>query len=774
MDVKDWLGADNQLAIDIWNKKYKYENETFEEWLERITGGDKELEQLIIDKKFLFGGRILANRGLQNYGKKVTYSNCYVLQIQEDSIESIYQTCADLARTFSYGGGVGIDISPLRAKGMTVHNAAKTTTGAVSFMNTFSNVSEVIGQNGRRGALMLSIDCNHPDLEEFIDIKNDLNAVTKANISVRITDDFMNAVINNEDWELSFETENGDKLVKKVNANALFNKLAYNNWNMAEPGILFWDNIEGYNLLSKDEEFKYAGVNPCAEEPLPNGGSCLLGSFNLSAYISEYGYFDYDSFKKDIHTVVKAMNNVLDEGLPLHPLEIQKQTVHDYRQIGIGVMGIADMLIKLGIKYDSEEALSFCDEIGYILANESIKASALLAKEEGAYPKYNENAILSSPFLRANASDGTINLVQMYGLRNSQILTIAPTGTLSTMLGISGGIEPVFSCYSYTRKTQSLHGEDVFYKVFAPIAKEYMDEHGLTKEEDLPDFFVSAQTINPLMRVKMQGVWQKHIDASISSTVNLPNEATVDEVYDLYVEAWKNGLKGMTIFRDGCARMGVLTLEPKKEEKAENEEKPKKELVNLLPQMDNNLKFGDTIMPSDNLIGLKKTIKSGCGTMHVNAYFDEDTGELREVFLSKGSKGGCLAFTNAVSRLISLLARKGAPLEEIVDQLNSVVVCPSYAAARAAGKEVSPGSSCAASIAKALLEMHKKFNSMFIYDEDDDEDEHEIRPVVIDKERITKEVNGPEYAVCPECGEKSLMYSGGCNSCTNCGYTKCS
>ena len=537
---------------------------------------------------------------------------------------------------------------------------------------------------------------------------------------------------------------------------------------MAEPGILFWDNIENYNLLSEDKEFKYAGVNPCAEEPLPNGGSCLLGSFNLSAYVDEYGYFDYDSFKEDIHVVVKAMNDVLDEGLPLHPLEIQRQTVHDYRQIGIGVMGIADMLIKMGSKYDTEEALNICDEIGFILANESIKASALLAKEKGAYPKYNEHAVLSSKFLRENATDGTINLVQMFGLRNSQILTIAPTGTLSTMLGISGGIEPVFS-YSYTRKTQSLHGEDVFYKVFTPIAKEYMDEHEIENEEDLPDFFVSAQTINPFMRVKMQGIWQKHIDASISSTVNLPNEATVEEVYDLYVQAWKNGLKGMTIFRDGCARMGVLTLEPKKEEKQENEPK---QLDNLLPQMNNNLKFGDTIMPSDNLIGLKKTIKSGCGTMHVNAYFDEDTGELREVFLSKGSKGGCLAFTNAVSRLISLLARKGAPLEEIVDQLNSVVVCPSYAAARAAGKEVSPGSSCAASIAKALLEMHKKFNNMFIYD-DDDSVEEEPKAVILDKERITKEVNGPEYAVCPECGEKSLMYSGGCNSCTNCGYTKC-
>ena len=297
MDVREWLG-DNQLAIDIWSKKYKYENENFEEWLGRVSNGDEELARLIREKKFLFGGRILANRGLQHFGKKVTYSNCYVLAIEEDSIESIYQTCANLARTFSYGGGVGIDISPLRAKDMAVHNAAKTTTGAVSFMNTFSNVSEVIGQNGRRGALMISIDCHHPDLEEFIDIKNDLNAVTKANISVRITNDFMNAVINDRDWELSFETENGDKLVKTVKAKKLFRKLAYNNWNMAEPGILFWDHIENYNIISEDPEFHYAGVNPCAEEPLPNGGSCLLGSFNLSAYVDKNGIFDEIEFKK--------------------------------------------------------------------------------------------------------------------------------------------------------------------------------------------------------------------------------------------------------------------------------------------------------------------------------------------------------------------------------------------------------------------------------------------------------------------------------------------
>ena len=771
-NLSAWLGMEEGLPIDIWNKKYKYENETFEDWLNRVSNGDEAIKELIRAKRFLFGGRILANRGLQNYGKKVTYSNCYVLGIADDSIEAIYQTCADLARTFSYGGGVGIDISPLRAKGMKVNNAAKTTTGAVSFMNTFSNVSEVIGQNGRRGATMISIDCRHPDLEEFINIKNDLNAVTKANISVRITDDFMGAVVNKRDWELIFETENGDVLVKTVKAHEIFRLLAKNNWNMAEPGILFWDRIENYNLLSEDPNFHYAGVNPCAEEPLPNGGSCLLGSFNLVEYYDEFTQtFDFQKFREDIPVVVKAMNDVLDEGLPLHPLQIQRETVRDYRQIGIGMMGLADLLIKLEIRYDSDEAVELCDEIGYVLARESIRASALLAKEYGAFPKCNRERLLRSTFLTRNTDPEVYALVQQYGLRNSQLLTIAPTGTLSTMLGISGGVEPIFS-FSYSRRTQSLHGEDVEYKVFTPIAKEYMEKHGLTEEEQLPDFFVTSQTINPFKRVKIQAAWQDHIDASISSTINLPNEATIDLVEDLYIAAWYEGLKGLTIFRDGCDRAAILTTSKPKEEPKQVEQP--RQLENLLPQMDQGLKFGDTIMPSDDVIGLKKTIKSGCGTLHLNAYFDEETGELREVFLSKGSKGGCLAFTNAVSRLLSLLARKGAPLEEIVDQLNSVVVCPSYVSARAAGKEVSPGTSCASSIAKALLEMHEKFQKLYM-DNDEEYDEEEVQPkkVQINKERITKEVKGPEYATCPECGKKSLMFSGGCNSCTECGWTKC-
>ena len=767
MNEKDWLGKDNQLAIDIWNKKYKYENENFEEWLGRVSGGNEEIAQLMREQKFLFAGRILANRGLQHYGKKVTYSNCYVLAINDDSIEAIYQTCADLARTFSYGGGVGIDISPLRAKGMKVNNAAKTTTGAVSFMNTFSNVSEVIGQNGRRGATMLSIDCHHPDLEDFINVKNDLNAVTKANISVRITNDFMYAVINNLPWELSFETANGEKLTKEINAKELFRLLAKNNWDMAEPGILFWDTIEKYNIISGDPEFRYAGVNPCAEEPLPNGGSCLLGSFNLAAYVKDK-QFNYDEFLKDIHIAVKAMNEVLDEGLPLHPLEIQRQTVHDYRQIGIGVMGIADMLIKLGMKYDSDKAIEFCDDLGFRMANEALKASAILAMQHGYYPKCKEEVLLNSEFIRKNTTPETYELIRKHGLRNSQILTIAPTGTLSTMLGISGGIEPIFS-FSYTRRTQSLHGEDVYYKVFTPIAKEYMDEHNLTQEEQLPDIFVSSQTIDPFKRVRMQGAWQKHIDASISSTVNLPNEATIEEVEQLYIAAWENGLKGMTIFRDGCARSAVLITEPKKEEK---KEEPKQTPVE---RAKSQLNFGDTILVDDSVIGIKRKLKTGCGSLHCTFYFCPETGELREVFLDKGSSGGCLSLLNAVSRLSSLAARKGAPVEEIADQLQSVLVCPSYSLSKFKDKSTSKGSSCPSAVANALLDAHKQFVEEFL--EIDEDEEIEIKTIQKEQKKEKeppKQKEKPGLLVCPECGDKALAKTEGCMTCHSCGWSKCS
>lgn len=263
MTVEQWLGQDNTLGIDIWNKKYRHNGETFEEWIDRVSGGNRDAAQLIREKKFLPGGRILSNRGVSD--TKVTYSNCYVVAPPDDSIESIYESRTKLARTYSYGGGCGIDLSKLSPRGARVKNQARQTSGAVSFMEGYSKTTEEIGQNGRRGALMISLSCEHPDLEEFIDIKAHDGAVTKANISVRVTDRFMEAVQNEEEWVMSFtRPETGETITRTASARYLFDKLCQNNWDWAEPGILFWDTIEEWNLLSNDPSFEYAGVNPCA------------------------------------------------------------------------------------------------------------------------------------------------------------------------------------------------------------------------------------------------------------------------------------------------------------------------------------------------------------------------------------------------------------------------------------------------------------------------------------------------------------------------------
>lgn len=264
MTVQDWLGADNQIGINIWEQKYRNDGESFLEWVTRVSGNDPQVKRLILEKKFLFGGRILANRGLTKEGKKISYSNCYVVTPPEDNLESIFDCAKKLARTYSYGGGCGTDLSKLAPRGAVVRNAAKASSGAVSFMDLYSMVTGLISQNGRRGALMLSLSCDHPDIEEFVDIKKDLDRVTKANISVRMSDEFMQAVENDEPFELRFtRSETGETIRKTVNARQLFHHIAENNWDMGEPGMLFWDMISSWNLLSEYENFEYAGTNPC-------------------------------------------------------------------------------------------------------------------------------------------------------------------------------------------------------------------------------------------------------------------------------------------------------------------------------------------------------------------------------------------------------------------------------------------------------------------------------------------------------------------------------
>lgn len=746
MTVQEWLGTENQLGQDIWERKYRYENETFDEWINRVSGGNPEIANLIKEKKFLFGGRILANRGLENKGRKISLSNCYVIEPPEDNIESIFDCAKKLARTYSYGGGCGVDISKLSPRGAKVNNAAKETTGSVSFMDLYSMVTGLIGQAGRRGALMLSLSCEHPDLEEFIGIKSDLDRVTKANISIRITDKFMAAVKNKTPFTLSFtRLETGETITKEIDAYEMFHKMCEMNWDYAEPGMLFWDRINNWNLLSCDDEFEYAGTNPCAEEPLPAGGSCLLGSINLAEFACDTG-FDFESFKHCVKSSVIALNEVLDEGLPLHPLKEQRESVYDWRQIGLGIFGLADLLIKLGIKYGSPEAIDLCDMIGHTMADMAIKTSAVLAKEYGVYPKYKPEAVEQSAFYSKNALGETKELVESFGLRNSQLLTIAPTGSLSTMLGVSGGIEPIFANY-YTRKTESLKGHDEYYKVYTPIVKEYMDKHGLKDDSELPDYFVTAQTLDYKNRIYMQSIWQSHIDASISSTVNVPNDFTVEQVEGLYMTAWDAGLKGVTIFRDGCKRAGILTI---------------KENVEDIVEKPHRLERGMIIKADDNCIGKKRTLRTGCGTLHCEAFFDPDNGQLLETYFSKGSSGGCNNFMIGLSRMISLAARGGIDVYSIVDQLKSSGTCPSYAVRTATKHDTSKGSSCPVAIGNALLEMYEEMMDEVSFS---DVEEKEL-------EVITPKIVPVSKAKCPQCGGE-LVFEGGCNTCKNCGWSKC-
>jgi ribonucleoside-diphosphate reductase alpha chain len=757
MDEQEWLGSNNKIGIDIWKNKYCNEGETFEHWVDRVSGKNEEVAALIREQKFLFGGRILANRGLEYAGKKITLSNCYVMTPPEDNIESIFDRAGKLARTYSYGGGCGIDISALSPKGARINNAAKETSGSISFMTLYSLVTELIGQNGRRGALMISIDCAHPDVLDFIKLKTDLDKVTKANISVRISDEFMQAVKQHKAFRLHYTRKETNQTVENtVDAGEMFRLIAETNWDYAEPGALFWDRIQSWNLLANTKDFSYAGVNPCAEEPLPAGGSCLLGSMNLSNFVHDpctpQASFDFDEFRRCVAVAVRALNDVLDEGLPLHPLQEQRDSVGQWRQIGLGIMGLADMLIKLGITYGSDDAVSFCNDIGFAMADTAIATSAQLAGELGPFEQCHVDEIMETPYFKANTTPQTAALVKQNGLRNSQLLTIAPTGTLSTMLGISGGIEPIYANY-YERKTESLHAADVYYKIYTPIVERYMEKHHIADDSRLPEYFVTALTLGYRQRIAMQAIWQQHIDASISSTVNVPNSFTVEDTEQLYLLAHESGCKGITIFRDGCKRAGILNANVEK---------------TAVPVAGEGLARGEIVCVNDDVTGKKRKLITGCGSLHCIAFFDPATGALLEAYLSKGSTGGCNNFMIGLSRLISISARAGIDIYTIVDQLNSTGNCPSYSVRRSTRGDTSKGSCCPMAVGNALLDMYNEVQQ-----------ELAVRRSLTENAPVKKLPPKPkavkvsrENMFCPQCGEP-LVFEGGCNICKNCGWSKC-
>jgi ribonucleoside-diphosphate reductase alpha chain len=382
------------------------------------------------------------------------------------------------------------------------------------------------------------------------------------------------------------------------------------------------------------------------------------------------------------------------------------------------------------------------------MANEAINTSSVLAGEYGCYPNF-DTRVFDTVFYNEHYN------FDKHPLRNSQLLTIAPTGTISTMIGVSGGIEPIFA-NSYTRMTKSLHGHDEIYKIYTPIVQSYMDEHNLTEEEQLPDYFVTSSTISIDERIAMQSVWQSHIDASISSTVNLPEETTIEDVEQLYMQAWQAGLKGITVYRAGCKRSAILSADTNAEE--DNTVNTDSHIVHTLPR-------GAIIECSEDLVGKKRKLTTGCGSLHVLGFFDPVDGSLQEVYFNKGSTGGCANFMTGLSRMVSLLCRAGVDIRDIKDQLDSTGSCPSYAARRATKGDTSKGSCCPMAIGNALIDMWKEMQEDINSDVDNIEIDDE--PVVQKPNQNTK-VKNP----CPQCGE-SLRYEGGCIQCPSCGWSKC-
>ena len=731
MTEKEWLG-DNQLSLDIWYKKYQIKNESFEEWLDRVSGGYSTVRTLIKEKKFLFGGRILASRGVTD--RRVTYSNCYVIAPPKDNIESIFETASKLARTYSYGGGCGVDISNLRPKNAVVHNAAKSTSGAVSFMDLYSYVTGLIGQSGRRGALMISISCEHPDIEEFINLKTKPGVCEKANISIRVTDAFMQAAIDDKDWVASFTSEKTGTISKTFKARDLLKLLAKRNWEWAEPGLLYWDRITGYNMLNNDGRFSYAGVNPCAEEPLPAGGSCLLGSINLSEFVvnpfTDKANIDWDGLEEAVLIAVLGLNQVLNEGMMFHPLHEQRESVQNWRQIGLGTMGLADMLIKLGVTYGSVGAIKVTESVYETIARSAVMASLELAKVDGCYPMCRKGKLVNSSFIQAlNLPENALKDIETYGLHNSQLLTCAPTGSIATMLQVSTGVEPNFAL-KYTRKTQSLNGKDTYYEVDTKIVEDFFaaPAKGLAT---LPDYFVESKDIAPIDRIKMQAVLQKYTDASISSTINLPNEATVDDVYNIYIEAWKNGLKGVTIYRAGCNREGILTVK-----------KPESIPITGAPKR-------PTVLPCDiNKIKVKGENFIVCVGLHEDKPYEVFVFRLTHNVELTDTKGEITKVKKGVYNLYSKDL-------VIANLLNTDISVEEKAATLYSSMLLRHGVNI-----KYIIKTAKKVN--------DNITSFSSAMCRVLAKYIPVEVEGK----CPDCGA-DLVHEGGCIHCSQCSYSKC-
>lgn len=724
------LWAKDEVAYNVFRAKYaKDDMESPAMFCQRVASICDEsirdrVECLLANGAFFFGGRTMYLAGRKNE-INAAGSNCYVVPIEDDTIEAIYEANKHMARIFSKGGGVGTDISILRPRNARVNNAAKSSTGAVSFLDLFNETGNVISQHGRRGATMVSIDCSHPDIEELLDTKMKGDRLQSMNVSIKFTDEFMTAVDCDKPYTLKFDVKStGEHIEKTIKAREFFKKFCECQWNWGDPGALFIDEFNDYNLLSGYDNFHILTTNPCAELPLGAWGSCNLGSINLAKFVHmRTGKFCWDSFIDTVHVAVRALNDALDYSYDKQPYEENRKYIRDWRPIGLGVFGYADMLVELGLKYGSEEALEFTRKLFHCLTNEAVKASALLCQDYfNTFGEYDYDKTADSKFFQS-LDDDTKECVKEYGLLNGQLISIAPTGSISLLAGrYTGGCEPIYKLY-YERTTHKLEEQGKTFRVFSHSIEDLLVRNELpmdTSAEDIKKMFpyvIESHDVEPIRRILTQATMQKYVDNSISSTVNLPESATPDDIFAIYDAAWQAGCKGITVFRDNCARGNILGLSKK-------EEKPTILHDSLKPE-----RRGDI----GTLVGKTYTQVMGDGTkLYITVNWKDD--KLFEIFVNSERHKDEV---DGITRLISLSMRCGVSIDAIIKQLFKL-----------------NADSVGFAVGMTLNDAYTL-------------DSHE--PIVQEVEVEDR----PREMECPECHSKNVKLSGHCWQCDSCGASGC-
>jgi ribonucleoside-diphosphate reductase alpha chain len=717
--------------------------------------------------------------------------NCYVLPIKDDSIESIFQWMKEAARTYSLGGGVGGDISVLRPAGAPVNNAARTSTGSTSFMELMSLTTGTIGQSGRRGALMITIADHHPDVLEFTKIKRNLSRVRYANISVRISDDFMRAVEADAPWELYFENDRAS-IRRTVRAREVWAELIQGARDFAEPGVIFWDTIKRWST-SEYNGMNVITTNPCSEIPLEPYGCCCLGNVSLAAFVTDefspQAQVDWPHLERALRLATRFLDNILDYNADKHPLPEQRAASLYSRRIGVGFTGLGDLLCKLRLKYDTEDAVAFVDRLFDRIKNIVYDESVTLGEEKGVFPGYDAERHLRGRFLQT-LEPAVQARIREHGLRNVALLTVPPVGSGAVLAGTTSGVEPIFDL-GYTRRSESLSQET--FTVYHPLVKAYIARFGVASEDDLPGFFVTAHQITPEVRVQMQAAIQKHIDHSISSTVNCAADTGEEDVAKIYLLAWKMGCKGITVYRAN-SRENILTAGTKRSLEASEgthgvaapqaEEKaapPAAALAGPPAVWEPRPKRPRPKVTT----GRTERIETPRGRIYVT--INEDGRGVCEVFVQSLD-----VEADAIGRMASLALRTGADPRDVIEQLwrvQSREVAIDRSGDGTIVRVTTVAQGVALAVGRALY--GPGFRPDLVFPMADRLPEPRSTnghangggadgPVEFAVEAAAggspeAEIQQPLLTfagVCPDCGN-SLIHENGCSSCRSCGYSRC-